>query len=150
MRKAKHQPCEAYPGFKGNPLAIKQAVNQQVDSSDCSTEKLHSSGKIRYSIQNGMTVCTMYQAVLCLLCRYVRTKLAGQMRLRMMPEIRFMNDDAAERGEQVGSFQSCPRASDCSSRQPTPQYDTLASFFQRCLEGMLNSNYSLLHHAALA
>ena len=36
--------------------------------------------------------------------RYVRTKLAGQMRLRAMPEIRFFNDDAAEQGEQVSLY----------------------------------------------
>ena len=35
------------------------------------------------------------------LLRYVRTKLAAQMQLRMVPEVRFIYDEAAERGEEV-------------------------------------------------
>lgn len=36
--------------------------------------------------------------------RYVRTRLAKQMQLRSVPEIRFYHDDAAQTGEEVTSF----------------------------------------------
>lgn len=41
--------------------------------------------------------------------RYVRTKLAAQMQLRMVPEVRFIYDEAAERGEEVRLLHSPTR-----------------------------------------
>ena len=35
------------------------------------------------------------------LCRYVRKKIGASMKLRLTPEIRFIYDEANERGERV-------------------------------------------------
>lgn len=59
-------------------------------------------------------------------CRYVRTKLAKQMQLRQVPEIRFYHDDAAESGEEV-PLRPPPL-------QPGSPFLLLSLFIEQCSE----------------
>jgi ribosome-binding factor A len=51
---------------------------------------------------------------------YVRTKLAAQMQLRMVPEVRFIYDEAAERGEEVLALLDRIKRQDAGEIEPPP------------------------------
>lgn len=51
---------------------------------------------------------------------YVRTKLASQMQLRMVPEVRFIYDEAAERGEEVLALLDRIKRQDAGEIEPPP------------------------------